>query len=248
MTKHFSVNATPYSIRFVMYVGEDSAFDRVVICCHGFAGHKGNAAVRRLAEHMLKKHNSIAFLCFDLPCHGEDVRKKLRLEDCAAYINTVIGYAKNELRAKELYLYATSFGGYLMLKYLADTGNPFRKAALRCPAVRMYDVLLRIMTDEDRTLLANGKTAFIGFDRKIPVDPVFVESLRMADISGLDFSAFADDVLILHGTKDEIVPIDTVREFADKNHIGFIPIQGADHRFIDQSKMGEAITYIEAFF
>ena len=43
--------------------------------------------------------------------------------------------------------------------------------------------------------------------------------------------AGADDILILHGTKDEVVPFEDSQKFADEQLIEFIPIEKADHRF-----------------
>ena len=249
MTRYFSVNEAPYSVRCVLYTGDNGAFDKAVICCHGFAGHKGNAAAKRLSDYMLRKGENTAVLCFDLPCHGDDVRKKLRLEDCLAYLNTVVRYTQAELHDAEPCLYATSFGGYLALNYVAEQGNPFHRIALRCPAVNMYEILTnRIMSETDRALLAKGKSVESGFDRKITVDPVFVDSLLRADLSRLDYSALAGNALILHGTKDEIVSFHSVKSFAEANQIDFIPILNADHRFVDPGKMQEAIAYIDAFF
>ena len=75
MTRYFSINEAPYSIHCVLYTGDSRTFDKAVICCHGFAGHKGNAAAKRLSDYMLRKGENTAVLCFDLPCHGEDVQK-----------------------------------------------------------------------------------------------------------------------------------------------------------------------------
>ncbi len=249
MTRQFSINKAPYSIRCIQYSDDSAVFDQVVVCCHGFAGHKGNAAVRRFAEYALAKHRNLAVLCFDLPCHGEDVRRKLHLEDCIGYLDTVIRYANTEMAAKGLNLYGTSFGGYLTLKYVSDRGNPFRKIALRCPAVNMYEVISHgIMTEGNRELLHKGKTAETGFDRKIPVDAGFLAALRTADIAGLDYRPWAKDMMILHGTKDEIVSFDFVKFFAEANGIDFIAIDKADHRFVDPGRMREAILYVDAFF
>ena len=77
--------------------------------------------------------------------------------------------------------------------------------------------------------------------------PQLVESLRAADVREADFTPWCDDILILHGTKDEIVPIAGVEAFAEKNRIPFFPIENADHRFIDAGKMREAIVLIADF-
>ena len=249
MKKIFTVNEAPYSVHALLYADSTAPYQSVVVCCHGFGGHKENGAVKRFADYMLAKHRGLAVVCFDWPCHGEDARRKLCLADCDAYLGLVVDYAKEKLGAQKLYLYATSFGGYLSLKYLAEHGMPFEKAALRCPAVPMREVLERsIMTEENRALLAKGKDALVGFDRKIKVSADFLRELRETDITKYSYLELAEDLLILHGTKDEIVPFAAVQTFAEENLIEFVPVENADHRFMDPGKMTEAIQRIDAFF
>ena len=57
----------------------------------------------------------------------------------------------------------------------------------------------------------------------------------------------ADQLLILHVTKDEIVPFEAVKAVAEDNVIEFEPIEGADHCFMDQKKMDLTIFLIIAF-
>lgn len=57
----------------------------------------------------------------------------------------------------------------------------------------------------------------------------------------------AGQLLILHGTKDEIVPFEAVKAVAEDNVIEFEPIEGADHCFMDQKKMDLTIFLIIAF-
>ena len=249
MKKAFTINEAPYSVRCLIYHNGGTTFRRVIIACHGFGGHKGNGASRRLAEYVLSRSKDAAVLCFDWPCHGEDARKKLMLGDCDAYLRMVTDYAGRALGAQELYLYATSFGGYLGLKYIAEHGSPFDRVALRCPAVNMYAVLTEnIMTEDNRALLDKGKDALVGFDRKIRITPDFLGELQSGDILGMDYLDSAESMLILHGTGDEIVPVDSVRAFAERNLIELIEIENADHRFVDLNKMTEAIKATAHFF
>ena len=68
-----------------------------------------------------------------------------------------------------------------------------------------------------------------------------MDSLAENDIMRYDFSAFADSMLIMHGTRDETVPIDAVRRFAEKNDLMLIEINGADHMFKDPARMSEYV-------
>lgn len=248
MDRQFHITKNDCSICCRLYAPDNQGIERIVVYGHGFGGHKDNRAAARFAEYVSSKQKGVALLCFDWPCHGSDAHKKLTLDDCDRYLRTLTDYAKEQFPEAKLQAYATSFGGYLMLRYLAEHGTPFEKLALRCPAVPMFDVLTRaIMRPEDQEKLAKGKDVLVGFDRKIKISPAFLASLHDADIRDADFTPWCDEILILHGTKDEIVPIEEVEAFAAKNRIPFFPVEKADHRFIDAGKMNEAIALIAAF-
>ena len=68
------------------------------------------------------------------------------------------------------------------------------------------------------------------------------------DIRRRDYLECAEDLLILHGTADEIVPFEESQAFADDNLIEFIPVQGADHRFQNPAHMSLANKSAMAFF
>ncbi len=247
--KYFSVNRNGCSIRCKQYSNGNEAISRVVIAGHGFSGHKDNRAAERFADRILSKNKGIAVITFDWPCHGDDVRKALRLEDCDNYLHSVIDYVNDTFDSPELYAYATSFGGYLFLKYIFEHGDPFKAAAFRCPAVSMYDVMMKtIMSEDDTARLRKGKAISVGFDRKVMIDRTFIDQIREADIQAHDFTPYSNDILIIQGTDDELVDPDSVRSFAEKNSIAFEPVDGADHRFMDPLKMLYAIELIAIFF
>lgn len=249
MEKYFNINKSGHSVRCKIYFGDLKNIKTVIICGHGFGGHKDNRASQKIAEYVLKKFKDIAVMTFNMPCHGDDVKKKLHLEDCSEYIRLVCEHVSAEFSPEKILGYATSFGGYLFLKYISEHDNPFNKLALRCPAINMFDVLTgRIITPGDQKALSAGKPISAGFDRKITITRDFTESLKAADISERDFKSYSSDILILHGTADEIVPFDRSKEFCEKNGITLVPVDGADHRFQDPSKMDAAIKKIVEFY
>ncbi len=249
MERYFEINNSGFNIRCKLYARDPRQVGALVIFCHGFGGHKDTAAAARFADRLLSKHKTAALVTFDLPCHGGDVRKKLSLEDCVSYLDLVVRHTRETFRPEELYACATSFGGYLTLYYLLQKGNPFRRIALRCPAVNMYEALTgSIMAPGDLEKISRGKDVAVGFDRKVPVGPRFLEQIRQADIRTSDFLDFAEDILVLHGTADEIIPFAAVREFCDNQLLEFVPVDGADHRFRDPLKMDKAIKTILDFY
>ena len=224
MEKYFDLHSAEFTIRCKMYftgsagsaaAGEECApcaprsFRHVVVFCHGFAGHKDNAMAHKLASRILEKHDDTALVIFNWPGHGDDEHAGITLGDCDAYLGAVLDYVRKTLRPQILDASATSFGGYLVLKYISDHGaNPFRRICLRCPAVVMYRVLTEtVLTEEDlRTLAAGGE---------VPSG-----SMRIAQ-----------------GTADELVPFEAVQSFADRNRISMVTVADADHRFLDPAKM-----------
>lgn len=249
MEKYFDIKKDKHNIRCKIYCDRSAEIKKAVLYVHGFAGHKDNGAAAKFAERLLTKYKGIALVCFDLPCHGDDVKKKLTLDDCMAYIGAAVSYIKNELHAEELCAYATSFGGYLILKYISENGSPFAKIALRCPAVNMAQTITRsIIKNDELEKLRKGKSVLVGFDRKIEIAQPFLTELENCDISRIDFIDFAEDIIIIHGTKDDVVPFDESRDFADSNIIEFVPVENADHRFQNPSHMETATKSILAFF
>ena len=113
----------------------------------------------------------------------------------------------------------------------------------------MYEAITnRVLTGDDRDKIKKGKPVMAGFDRKVKIGSQFLEDLKASAISDIDFIDHADELLILHGTKDEVIPFDDSASFADKNVIEFIPVPNADHRFTDPKTMDLAIHEIIEFY
>ena len=249
MNRYFDINSGHISIKSKQYCNNPRGIARVIISCHGFGGNKDNNFTAKMAEVLLSKYDDLAIISFDWPCHGNDVKQKPSLTDCNDYLQCVIEYVKNDPAVDEVYIQATSFGGYLVLKYISEHGNPVKKIALRCPAVNMYDSLMHTILSEGQVEeLGKGKFQYAGFDRKIKVTPEFIQELKENDIMTRDFIDMADDILIMHGTADELISYDVDRQFCDDNVIEFITIEGADHRFKNPAKLRECINNIESFF
>lgn len=248
--KYLSINKDGCSVRCKMYYNAPNPLSQVVLCCHGFGGNKDNKAAEHLAQKVLRKRNDVGFLAFDWPCHGEDARGSLDLADCDRYLGLVIDYARKELGARSLLVHAVSFGAYLVLKYISEHDNPFDRITLRSAAVKMHEILEGdgIMTQAERDSIKKGKEVPVGFHRKVRIGKPFLDSLKDADITSRSFIGVRDRIILIHGTKDEIVPIGSVREFAAENGIPFYPVENADHRFIDAGKMEEATMDMIRFF
>jgi len=247
LIKYLDINNPGYSIKCKVFCDSFREVQHVIVFTHGFGGSKDNKTAEHFAETMLSKMKKTALIAFDWPCHGTDVRKKITLEDCDTYLTMVLDYIRTQMNVTDICAYGTSLGGYMLLKYIHDNGaNPFRKIALRCPAISLGDIMYeKNVTDENRALLAKGKEIAVG---KIMIDQAFLDGTKAADIRTWDYIDYADDILILHGTKDEVIPIEDSKIFAENNVIEFIAIEDADHRFQDLNKMKLAHSHIINFY
>ena len=249
MEKYFDINQNGHSIRCKLYYSDLHAIRRIVISAHGFAGHKDNRAAAKFADRAVSSCKGTAVVTFDWPCHGKDGKKKLKLEDCCSYLRILLQYLTERFAPDTYYAYGTSFGGYVLLKYIHDNGSPFIKTVLRCPAVNMYGSMTqRVMSEKNREDINRGKTVSVGFDRQVSIDSAFLSELKECDLTKFDYLDYAEDILIIHGTKDEVIPIETVKAFCDDNLIELLPIEKADHRFQDPQTMDAAIHAALSYF
>lgn len=249
MEKYFDINEQGFSIRCKVYFEKDlHSLKHIVLATYGFGGNKDNKAIEKFADRITTKYKGFGVVCFDWPCHGKDARNKLILEECLTYMELVIAHIKSEMGAEDIYNYSSSFGAYVTLRYLKDHDNPFRKTAFRCPAIKMYDSMAAHVTDEDWNNLNKGKEILRGYDRKIKISLGFLQDLKNNDVSSCDYMDYADDIIMIHGTKDEMAPISVAEEFSENNVIELIKVENADHPFSNPKYMDFAIQKIQEFF
>lgn len=250
MQKYFDINEHGLSIRCKMYYNKDPYnHTDVVVATYGFGGNKDNKAIEKFAERITTKYKGYVVICFDWPCHGMDARNKLLLEECVQYLDLVTEYARSEMQAERIYNYSSSFGAYITLYNIHQKGeNPFGKCAFRCAAIKMYDAMTEHITDDEWNKLRRGKEIIRGYERKIRLTKEFLDDLKNRDVSSYDYMDYADDIIMIHGTKDEAIPIAAVEEFSENNIIELYAVQNADHPFSNPDYMDFAIQKIVEFF
>lgn len=247
--KYFNINQEHLSVRCKLYAPDNArTFEHVAIATYGFGGNKDNHPVQKFAERLTSKYKGYAVVTFDWPAHGNDGRKRLSIPESMEYTTLVVDYARERLGARHLYLYGTSYGGYVALRYLVEAGDPFDKIALRCPAIDLYHIMLKSLSEDERHKIARGKKVLIGYERKSEIDQEFLDDLRDHDVRDCEYFDWADTMLLIHGAKDETVPIEDTRRFADDNVIPLIEVPDGDHPFSNPHAMDFAIGEIVKFF
>lgn len=249
MEKYFDINEDGHSIRCKEYFQKDvHAVTHWVIATYGFGGNKDNKAVEKFADRITSKYRGYGVICFDWPSHGKDARNHMILSECLDYLDLVNRYALEQPGAEKIYNYSASMGAYFTLLYIHRKKNPYEKIALRCPAIDFYKALTAQMAEEEKEKLEKKKEVILGYDRKITITESFLEDLKNNNVSSYEYFDDADKILILHGTKDSMVPFEDTAAFADANVIELVPVENADHPFSNPASMDFAIQKIISFF
>lgn len=249
ITKYLDINQEGYSVRCKLMTGTDArTHDRVVICTHGYGGSKDVGWIEKFAEKQTGKYKKDAVLAFDWPCHGKDARKKLELAECFTYLRLAVQYAQETLGATAVYNYSVSFGAYLTLAYIHDSGNPFARIVARSTGLMMDQHMLDNVGPNDLAKLDKGKEVEVGFERTFKIDHTLIDDLHAHDVRKFEYFDWADDILLIHGSKDQYIPIEQARTFADDNVIELMEVEGADHAFRNPTYMDQAIHRTVEFF
>ena len=203
--------------------------DRGVVLCHGFMGFKDSVTNRTLGR--LLADRGVATLRFDFFGHG---RSAGNLHDLL--LTTLIGQAESALAFmrgrgyRRLSLFGSSFGGLVAL--LAASRSPWLTAlALRCPVADFPELLRqqfgRIAVELWRRM--GTVPASIGH---VPVHGRFYDDCLRYDAFQAA-SALTVPTLIVHGDRDELIPVEQVRRLYSciPSQKQFHLLPGADHRF-----------------
>ena len=114
--------------------------EKIIIYCHGLGSNKEMS--QRFSDKLVK--NNIGLIAFDFPGHGEDNTdfKDFNLDLCIDYLNRVITSIKNEYDVP-IYLFGSSFGGFVILNRLINKSSDISKTFLMCPAINFSQIMER---------------------------------------------------------------------------------------------------------
>lgn len=229
------------NINYILYKPENE-IKQVLICVHGFAGDSESSAILGIAKKLTNEN--VIVITFDLPCHGKDKKSELSLDDCFDYLNKVIKYVQKKYDYP-ISFFATSFGGYLLLKHLENDKNIYKNVLLRAPAIYMDEILKdKILPMHNYSLNdLKNKPVNLGFENKLLVNYKFYSDLKKSHIKKQNRTIF-----VIQGKKDEIVDYKKNKVFFNShfanNKIKYL--ENADHRFKKQNQLNSIIKFVES--
>ena len=236
MDQHTILTNGDLQIPIKTYEPDYSDGSQVLIALHGFGGNMHSSVIEAIAEEM--SFYNTHTIAFDFPAHGESpmLDTQFNLDTCIRTLSTVVDYAKARWpQAQRFCMLATSFGAYIALLAIDELKEKLGrfKMVLRCPAVRMNKVFLKLIRMDDESLLKRGRV-ICGYDRKMEIGHSFFEQLQANN-------AVADHdmpMLILQGDQDELIDLDDIEFFRllnGKSRLVMLP--GATHRFNHEGEL-----------
>ena len=201
----------------------------VIICLHGFGGSKGSSRIERLHHEMIPYQ--VGTFAFDWPGHGksESGFSKLTVENCLEDLEEVHACVTGKYHVP-VWCFATSFGGYLAVLYQQRHPEAFEKIMLRSPALKMGQIVLDSMDEEERKSFLAGVPRDFGFDQPLILTRSFYDDTCAHDAYSV-IPAHPERMLIVHGDQDDLVDPRYSIDYAKKNGIKLHLLEGASHEY-----------------
>ena len=230
-----------YHIPTLSWIQEDDR--EILLCVRGFGGGAYSTVVEKIALEM--KPCKIGTFSFTWPAHGNSDASgdMLTVENCLADMEDAVSHLKSLYPDRKLSCFATSFGGFMTAVYHQKHPEEFEKIILRSPAVRMADIIMHFMNEEQRAAYLAGEKLNFGFgDNPLILGRDYYESLLRYPVFQTQLRQ-PDKFSIIQGDADEIVPPADVRDYAARNKIPVFWAEGADHQYTNPGGLDAVLTF-----
>lgn len=241
MEKLFLPGKNGYDIPVLLEA--DPAAKTAVIVVHGFSSDKSGVTAQRMRDALSSRGAALA--AFDLPAHGESPvdGHQLTVENAVNDLAAVEELLHQRLPRVRVAFFASSFGAYLTSLYLARRPRQLTppRAVLRCAALTMPALLWAELGALRQSKIEQGQVVYLDrYDPPFMISPEFIRSLKANDPFACCRHDMAD-LLLIHGTADELAPLAEARRFSRRFDFPLIEIEGADHRFQGEGQMERLI-------
>jgi pimeloyl-ACP methyl ester carboxylesterase len=206
----------------------------VCIIVHGFGSSKTSVTAKMMLEELPPL--GIGAIAFDLPAHGDSGvdGEFLRLDNCLMDLADVEAFAHILAPEAEIVYFASSFGAYVTLIYLAGGKQIGRRAFLRSAAVSMPRIINQEITPEQKLCLETKGEVLLdkekyGHARQLKITQMFLDDLKHHDVFSLWHDSFAE-LCMIHGESDQTTPLSDTQAFSKMFHVPLILIPDGDHQ------------------
>ena len=241
MEKFFIPGPGGYDIPMLLQASPEAK--TAVLVVHGFGSDKYSSTAQRMQAALAEAGAGSCAL--DLPAHGESPvdGRSLTVENALGDLAAAEEVLRRQMPKAAIAFFGSSFGAYLTALYLARRPRQITppRAVLRCAALTMPRLLSDELTPEHKQRLARGEGLLLeAYQPPILLTQAFLDSLNANDPFALCRHDMGQ-VLLIHGTADEVAPIGQARRFSRQLDYPLLAIEGADHRFQGPGQMEQLI-------
>jgi len=215
----------------------------VCVVIHGFGSSKESTTAAMLLKELPLR--DIGAIALDLPAHGESPVQGefLRLSNCIADIEATEARARELAPEAEIVYFASSFGAYSTLLYLAGkeqttklrgAGRNVPRAFLRSAAVSMPRLFFGRLTPERKAQLETVGEFTIrkeeySYTRNMKITQGFFDDLAGNDVFDIWREGIAD-LRMIHGQYDDAITLSDATSFAEKFKAPLTVVENGDHQ------------------
>ena len=194
----------------------------IIVLSHGLGGSGGT--IYSFYEYFDSKNKGV--FSFDYPCHGyrKEEYTYFTVDNCLKTLDEVVKYLARKYPDKKISFLATSMGSLYLYKYLMDERSNVNKVLFKCIPFNNKESMSKLFLD--------GETDYFIIDGGFKVPKKLIDDLDQLEKS-LDEIKYIDknNILFVHGTKDEIANVKYTRDFCKKYDYNLKEIEGANHNF-----------------
>lgn len=230
MERRFILKENGLQIPCVLDEPEYCTVRRCIVGVHSFCGSKDSDVLVDITEEM--GLFGAATVRFDFPAHGDSPVTDwgFSLEKCVDSLLAVVRWAKHAYPHVDMGIFAAGYGAFVTLVALDDLREIKEnlKLVIQNPDLSMAHTLLKMAKITEEQFYKVGRvTIGSSMKRAVEVPYSFYKELQ----GQMLYYNHEMPMLILHGEKDNIIPIsylEPFRQFNDQSKLVVIP--GADHQ------------------
>ncbi|MCI2061590.1 MAG: alpha/beta hydrolase [Eubacteriaceae bacterium] len=225
----------------------------VVVVSIGFGSSIGGPTPAMVFRSMQKTGAGV--IVYDFPAHGDSPAggECLSVGNCMRDLETIENLACEMSGGAETVYFSSSFGAFICLNYMARFEHRGRKSFCRSAAVSMPDVFRDLSAEETEKLQRSGFVMLNEYHRPIKLTEEFVRDLAEHDVfalyeNGRPANCADDKICMIHGEKDETIPVGGAERFAVMSGADLTVVDGAGHRLMEPGNPEKVMDLAESFY
>ena len=243
--KTFHKVTTPDGFCLDVEVTEPASAKIALLLIHGLSVDKNEYLNLYLDFSAFLLDKNIASIRFDLRGHGKsggnskDISIIGSIIDSKTILKSLYTLLKNYSKYDGIHVIGTSFGACGALSLAKSYPSKIRSIGLLAPGLDFEETLLMGKSDfacsfyNAETIKNMFRTGQILFDEQMWLDIKFIEEMKLIKPKDI-LSKITQPTVIIHGTKDPIVPIEVSQKSIENlKNIKLFQIENMDHGFMD---------------